>query len=100
MPNVDLNPIGAAMAKTPDRLRMDASPVLNYLGKSNQPVFVAVGPVRDSVRTPMFLNAKSDGCLGFSLSTGLVLGNERFRNEVEQLTGQRQRLEKRGPKPA
>lgn len=36
----------------------------------------------------------------WALNTGLVLGNEQFRNEVEQLTGQRQRLVKRGPKPA
>ena len=32
-------------------------------------------------------------------NTGLVLGNERFRREVEQLTGQRQHQLKRGPKP-
>ena len=32
-------------------------------------------------------------------NTGLVLGNERFRTQVEQLTGQRQRHMKRGPKP-
>jgi hypothetical protein len=30
---------------------------------------------------------------------GLVLGNETFRKEVEQLTGQRQHHLKRGPKP-
>jgi len=35
----------------------------------------------------------------FALNTGLVLGNDRFRSEVEQLTGQPQRLLKRGPKP-
>ncbi|MGD2130989.1 MAG: transposase, partial [Lysobacterales bacterium] len=34
-----------------------------------------------------------------ALNTGLVLGNERFRNEIEQLTGQRQQHLKRGPKP-
>jgi putative transposase len=32
-------------------------------------------------------------------NTGLALGNERFRKEVEQLTGQRQHHRKRGPKP-
>lgn len=32
-------------------------------------------------------------------NTGLVLGNERFRTEVERLTGQRQHHLKRGPKP-
>jgi hypothetical protein len=32
-------------------------------------------------------------------NTGLVLGNEKFRKEVEQLTGQRQHHLKRGPKP-
>ena len=31
--------------------------------------------------------------------TGLVLGNERFRNEGEQLTGQRQHHRKRSPLP-
>lgn len=35
-----------------------------------------------------------------SLNTGLVLGSERFRKEVEQLTGQRQKHLKRGPKKA
>jgi putative transposase len=34
-----------------------------------------------------------------ALNTGLVLGSERFRKEVEQLTGQRQYHRKRGPKP-
>lgn len=34
-----------------------------------------------------------------ALNTGLVLGNEQFRNEVEQLTGQRQHHLKRGPRP-
>ena len=34
-----------------------------------------------------------------AVNAGLVLGNERFRNEVEQLTGQRQHHLKRGPKP-
>ena len=32
-----------------------------------------------------------------ALNTGLVLGNERFRKEIEQLTGQRQHHLKRGP---
>ena len=32
-------------------------------------------------------------------NTGLAMGSERFRSEVEQLTGQRQRHLKRGPKP-
>jgi putative transposase len=35
----------------------------------------------------------------YSLNTGLELGNDRFRSEVEQLTGQRQQLLKRGAKP-
>jgi putative transposase len=34
-----------------------------------------------------------------AINTGLVLGNDRFREEAEQLTGQRQRHLKRGPKP-
>ena len=35
-----------------------------------------------------------------STQTGLVLGNEDFRSEVEALTGQVQRHQKRGPKPS
>ena len=31
-------------------------------------------------------------------NTGLVLGAERFKTEIEQLTGQRQHQLKRGPK--
>ena len=34
-----------------------------------------------------------------ALNTGLVLGNARFRDEVEALTGQRQQPLKRGPQP-
>lgn len=34
-----------------------------------------------------------------ALNTGLVLGTDRFRKEVAQLTGQRQHHLKRGPKP-
>ena len=34
-----------------------------------------------------------------ALNSGLVLGNEQFRRDVEQLTGQRQHHLKRGPKP-
>ena len=34
-----------------------------------------------------------------ALSTGLAFGSERFRDEVERLTGQRQRHLKRGPRP-
>jgi len=34
-----------------------------------------------------------------ALNTGLVLGNDRFKREVEILTGQRQHHLKRGPKP-
>ena len=36
----------------------------------------------------------------YSTQTGLVLGNEAFRSEVEALTGQDQRHQKRGPKPS
>lgn len=34
-----------------------------------------------------------------AINKGLVLGNDRFRAEAEQLTGQRQHHLKRGPKP-
>jgi len=34
-----------------------------------------------------------------ALKTGLVLGDNRFRREVERLTGQRQQLLPRGPRP-
>ena len=33
-----------------------------------------------------------------SIATGLVLGTDKFRDQVEELTGQRQRLLPRGPK--
>ena len=45
------------------------------------------------------LDKKLIGDIRLALNTGLVLGNDRFRAEVEQLTGQRQELLKRGPKP-
>ena len=34
-----------------------------------------------------------------ALNTGLAFGSERFRDEIERLTGQRQRQLKRGPRP-
>lgn len=34
-----------------------------------------------------------------AINTGLVLGNDRFRTQIEQLTGQRQTHLKRGPTP-
>jgi putative transposase len=34
-----------------------------------------------------------------ALNTGLALGNDRFKAEVQQLTGQPQRLKRRGPQP-
>ena len=52
---------------------------------------------RESVSELMDTSLVQD--IRLSLNTGLVFGSERFRDEVEQLTGQPQRLGKRGPKP-
>jgi len=52
------------------RLKMDASPVLNYLGKTDQPVFGAVGPV-----SMLRAFAKS---VGRSFIKGQSLGNRLF----------------------
>jgi len=45
------------------------------------------------------LNSELVAEIRTAANTGLVLGNEFFREEVEQLTGQRQHHLKRGPKP-
>jgi putative transposase len=45
------------------------------------------------------LDEETIGEIRFAANTGLVLGNDDFRKQIEQLTGQRQHYLKRGPKP-
>jgi putative transposase len=45
------------------------------------------------------LNSELITAIRSAANTGLVLGNKRFRKEVEQLTGQRQHHLQRGPQP-
>ena len=45
------------------------------------------------------LDKETIGRIRDAANSGLVLGNECFRHQVEQLTGQRQHHRKRVPKP-
>ncbi|MDZ4729846.1 MAG: hypothetical protein SH820_07895 [Xanthomonadales bacterium] len=67
--------------------------------------YLALGPTTGS-RQAAYRNLFKDQMdnnlitdIRHAIKTGLVLGNDRFRSEAEQLTGQRQHHLKRGPKP-
>lgn len=45
------------------------------------------------------LNGEAMNEIRHAANTGLVLGNDRIKREVEKLTGQRRHHLKRGPKP-
>ena len=69
------------------------------------PEYLALGSTegeRQSAYRDLFKNQLSNSQItGIrqAINTGLALGNDRFRAEAEQLTGQRQHHLKRGPKP-
>ena len=69
------------------------------------PEYLALGPTAQARRRAyreLFtqqMKAEVISNIRYALNTGLVLGNDRFRAEMEHLTGQRQHHLKRGPKP-
>ncbi|MBT8354071.1 MAG: transposase [Desulfobacterales bacterium] len=107
---IELNPIRAGLVNDPGDY-VWSSYRAHALGTSARmwtphPMYLALGK-NDGERCwtyrntfSEFLNTDVIQDIRRSLNTGLVFGNERFRNEVEQLTGQSQRLGKRGPKPS
>jgi len=106
---IELNPVRAGMVDDPadylwSSYRAHAFGVQVRMWTPH-PEYQALGPTRYLRLTAYRDLFESDLDKAFvdevrnAANTGLVLGSERFRSEVEQLTGQRQRHLKRGPKP-
>jgi len=107
---IELNPVRAGMVRDPADYTW-SSYRAHAFGKKPKmwqphPEYLALGNSehsRLSAYRQLFvqqLSAKLITDIRDALSTGLVFGNDRFRHDVEKLTGQRQRLLKRGPRPA
>ena len=107
---IELNPVRAGMVGDPADYSW-SSYRAHAFGRAAKlwrphPEYLALGP-NPPARTAAYralveqeLSRQLISDIRDALNTGLVLGNERFREEVEQLTGQRQQHLKRGPKPA
>jgi len=106
---IELNPVRAGMVRDPADYTWSSYRVHAFGRKAKMwqphPEYLALGNCehsRLSAYRQLFvqqISAKLITDIRGALNTGLVLGNDRFRQEVEQLTGQRQRLLKRGPRP-
>jgi putative transposase len=106
---IELNPVRAGMVHDPADYNWSSYRAHAFGQKVKMwkphPEYLALGKSlesRNSAYRALFvpqLKMESVSDIRQALNTGLVLGNESFRREVEQLTGQRQSLRKRGPKP-
>jgi putative transposase len=107
---IELNPVRAGMVSDPADYTW-SSYRAHAFGRAAKmwqphPEYLALGhtaPSRGSAYRRFFaqqLPVKLITDIRDALNTGLVLGNDRFRQEVEELTGQRQHRLKRGPKSA
>lgn len=105
---IEMNPVRAGMVFGPadylwSSYRAHAFGI-NVKMWTPHPEYLALGstkPLRTAAYRKLFDNGLAKDSVGEirrALNTGLVLGNDRFRKEVEQLTGQPQRQLKRGPK--
>ncbi|MGI9309779.1 MAG: transposase [Gammaproteobacteria bacterium] len=107
---IELNPVRAGMVSDPADYTW-SSYRAHAFGRAAKmwqphPEYLALGRARESrmsayrqlLAQQLATELITDIC--DALNTGLVLGNDRFRQEVEKLTGQRQRHRKRGPRPA
>jgi putative transposase len=107
---IELNPVRAGLVQDPADYVWSSyrSNALGHLAKMWSPhkVYLDLGSNRAGrllAYQRLFLTPTGSELLTdirHALNTGLALGNDRFRSEVEQLTGQRQRHLKRGPKKA
>ena len=106
---IELNPVRAGMVSDPadyswSSYRAHAfgqaarmwDPHQEYLALGSNNVF-RTQAYRKLFRTELDTELIDD--IRNAINTGVVLGNDRFRKEVEQLTGQRMHHLKRGPKP-
>jgi putative transposase len=105
---IELNPVRAGLVRDPANY-VWSSYQANALGQSVQiwsphDEYLSLGGSKDQRQKAyrkLFKNCAGSEYITeirHALNTGLVLGNDRFRDEVEVLTGQRQKLLKRGPK--
>jgi putative transposase len=106
---IELNPVRAGLVRDPADYTW-SSYRAHAFGQAARmwqphPEYLALGRTKASrmhAYRKLFadeLDAEAITSIRDALNTGLVLGNERFRMEVEQLTGQGQYHLKRGPKP-
>jgi len=104
---IELNPLRAGMVRDPADYVWSSyrAHALGQSVKMWQPhsEYIALGQTRASrsrAYRALFsseLDSKVITDIRQALNAGLVLGNQRFRKEIEQLTGQRQHHLKRGP---
>jgi putative transposase len=105
---IELNPVRAGMVSKPEKYSWSSYP-MHALGKtasmwSPHPEYLALGRTK-ALRMAAYRRLFADEVdvetledIRQSLKSGLVLGNDCFRKEIEKVTGQRQSLRKRGPK--
>ncbi len=103
---IELNPVRAGMVTQPDEYSWSSYPC-NAFGKESKlhtphPLYLSLGKTR-SERLGNYralFSAHVEGVLldeiRLSVNKGLVLGHERFAEQIEQLTGQRVTPGKRG----
>ena len=104
---IELNPVRSNMVRDPADYAWSSyrAHALGQAPKLWQPhsEYIALGRTRASRSSAyrQLFNSELDTTaitnIRQALNTGLVLGNEKFRREIEQLTGQRERHLKRGP---
>ncbi|MDH5302251.1 MAG: transposase [Gammaproteobacteria bacterium] len=106
---IELNPVRAGMVNSPEEYTW-SSYHANGLGKviklcTPHLIYKRLGrtvQTRTESYRDLFRYHLEPGLVGqirISLNQGMVLGNERFKEEVEQLSGRRTSVLKPGPKP-
>lgn len=106
---IELNPVRAGMVDSPADYKWSSYPA-NGLGKDSNihtphPVYIALGRDRQSrnkAYRELFkahVDVDEVELIRDATNKGLAIGNERFKREIEQLTGLRVTEMKRGPKP-
>ena len=106
---IELNPVRANMVSIPEEYRW-SSYHANGLGKKIElytphEVYTRLGktmPTRTRAYRELFkyhLDNDDLTQVRKAVNQGMALGNDRFKQEIEQLTGRRVRTLRRGPKP-
>jgi putative transposase len=104
---IELNPVRAGIVATPGEYPW-SSYAANAMGvesrlRTPHPLYLNLGttPEQRSERYCALFRTHQDGRaldeIRTATSQGLVFGGERFKDDIEALTGQRTRVQKRGP---